>query len=540
MLFQCNPRGRSASGTNLPRTEIKKSKSVKSSAQHRPSLVTSFLSSWAPLGVNIVTGLLLMPYLIGHLGKKNFGTWALVGSFLGYYGLLRLGVGAGLMRYVPFYTGRGDHKSASEIVSTGMGIFVPVGLAILTASFLTAEAIARFYDGGPEMAALVRILGSAAAVECPMRILGGTVRAHERWVAANLVTIITVLARAFGLAGCIYLGYGLVQMGYAVFAVTVFSLILTTIVFAKFCPLIRLRVSLVKLRHLRHLVSFGFLTVIATLAYSMCLDGHKLIIGKLISLEAVGIYAVAAMLMMHARALVATPNRVFWPRFALLDGKENHREVGRLLFRGTQYNTILASGIILLVIVAGPSFVRLWVGEEFESIYPVLAILGVGYLIETSLAINASLLGGTGHQGAQAVFAIIEGILGFSLSILFGWKMGLVGVALGFAISVTLVRGLVRTWYVCHLLDINIFRYYVGCVLRPWLILGLFVSFAYYTRITKYMDDWVSLIVFVTVVGSLYALCAYGLAMNREEKMETLYHMGRLSKRILSLAGVSK
>jgi len=280
--------------------------------------------------------------------------------------------------------------------------------------------------------------------------------------------------------------------------------------------------------------------VITTLAQSMCLDGHKLIIGKLISLEAVGIYAVAAMLMMHARALVVTPNRVFWPRFALLDGEENHREVGRLLSRGTQYNSILASGIILLVIVAGPSFVGLWVGEGFESIYPVLAILGVGYLIETSLAINASLLGGTGHQGVQAVFAIIEGILGFGLSVLFGWKMGLVGVALGFAISVALVRGLVRTWYICHLLDINVFRYCVGCVLRPWLILGLFVSLAYYTRITKYMDDWVSLIVFMGAVGSLYALCTYAFAMNREEKMETLYHMGRLSKRILSLGGICK
>jgi O-antigen/teichoic acid export membrane protein len=364
---------------------------------------------------------------MGHLGKKNYGMWALVGSFLGYYGLLRLGIGAGLMRYVPFYLGKGDHKSASEIVSTGIGIFVLVGIFILAVSFLAAEAIARFYNGGPELAALVRLLGSAAAIECPMRILGGTVRAHERWIEANLVTITTVLAKALSLAACVFFGYGLVQMGYAVLGVTIFALILTTIIYVKLCPLIRLRVSLVKVSQLRHLVSFGFLTVIATLAYSLCLDGHKLIIGKLISLEAVAIYAVVAVLMVNARAVVVTPNRVFWPRFALLDGEGNHREMNRLLFRGTQYNTILASGVILLVIIAGPSFIRLWMGEGFEAIYPILFILAVGYLIETSLVINASFLGGTGRQGAQAIFAAVEGLLGFGLSILFGWKMGFVG-----------------------------------------------------------------------------------------------------------------
>jgi O-antigen/teichoic acid export membrane protein len=473
-----------------------------------------------------------------HLGKKNYGTWALAGSFLGYYGLMRLGIGSGLIRYVPFHVGRGDHKSASEIVSTGIGIFLIVGLVIVVVSFLAAEAIARFYDGGPALAALVRILGLAAAIECPMRILGGTVRAHERWVEANLVTIATVLARALSLAGCVYLGYGLVQMGYAILGVTIFSLILTTIMFIKFCPLIRLRFSLLKVSQLRCLISFGFLTVIVTLAYSLCLDGHKLIIGKLISLEAVAIYAVVAVLMINARAVVVTPNRIFWPRFALLDGEGNHREMSRLLFQGTQYNTILASGIILLAIIAGPSFIGLWMGEGFESVSPILFILAVGYLIETSLAINASLLGGVGRQRAQAIFAVIEGVLGFALSILLGQRIGLVGVALGFTISITIVRGLLRTWYICRFLDVSILRYYVRCVLRPWLILGFLVALVYYSRFATYIHNWSSLVTFVVVAGCLYAFCAYAIAMNHDEKKNMLSHIRNLSMRMSIRSGV--
>ena len=265
-----------------------------------------------------------------------------------------------------------------------------------------------------------------------------------------------------------------------------------------------------------------------------------MIIGKLISLEAVAIYAVVAVLMTNARAVVVTPNRVFWPRFSLLDGEGNHREMNRLLFKGTLYNTILASGIILLTIIVGPSFIGLWMGEGFEAVFPILFILAVGYLIETSLVINASFLGGTGRQGMQAVFAAVEGFLGFGLSILFGWKMGLMGVALGFTISVILIRGLVRTWYICHYLDISIFRYYVGCVLRPWLILGFLAALAYYTEIVEYVHNWPSLIIFVIILGCFYTLCAYVIAIGDDDKKNVRSYIRKLYMRILLLLGIKK
>ena len=525
---------------NLSQTEVKKTELEELSAPPRPSLVISASSNWAPLVVNIIIGFLLTPYLISHLGMKNFGIWAMVGSFVGYYGLLRLGIGAGIMRYVPFYVGRDDHKSASQIVSSGMALFLLVGLVIFAISMLMAKPIARFYKAGPDLAALVRILGVAAAVECPLRILDASVKAQERWVAANFVTIASAVSRALGLAGCIYLGYGLVQMGYVILAVTAFSMILMSIIFMKFCPLIHLRVSMIKLYSIRHLIFFGLLTLVATLVYSLCLDGHKLIIGKLISLEAVCIYAVAALIMRYVRAAVVAPNRVLWPRFALLDGENNHRKVRHLFLQGTQYNSIFASGMILIVLAAGPSFIRLWVGEGFETVSSLLVILSAGYLVETSLVACASLLGGTGRQMAQAIFAAIEGLLGFTLSILLGWKMGLVGVALGFTIPVILIRGLVRTWYICHYLDISMFRYYVGCLLRPWGILGLLAVLVYHTKIVKYVHNWPSLIIFVITLGCLYILCAYSIAMSDDDKKNVQSYIRKLSMRTLILIGIKK
>ena len=511
--------------------EAKKSDSERPFSQGRPSLIISFLSHWAPLGVTIIAGLLLTPYLIGHLGKRDYGIWALAGSFVGYYGLLRLGVGAGLMRYVPFYAGREDHKSASEMVSTGMAIFLSVGLVILAVSFLAAKPIAHFYKAGAEMAALVRILGLAAAIECPMRILDGTVRAQERWAIANSVSTLRVIMLSLGLASCVYLGYGIVEMGYVVLAVATISMILIAIVFVKFCPQLHLGVSMVKLSCVPVLLSFGFLSTIVALAWSLTLQGHKLIIGKLMSLEAVAVYAVAAVLMSRARAVVVMPNRVFWPRFALLDAKNNHTEVGRLFRRCTRYNAVFASGLFMLVIAAGPSFIRLWVGEGFEAVYPALVILAIGYLIETSLAVIPPLLSGIGHQRTKAVVAVAEGILGLGLSALLTWKMGLPGAALGFTISIALIRGLICSWYICRLFKVSILRYYQESLVRPWSIMLILTLAIYSLNLTKWMHDWPSLILLALAIGASFAVLAYSICVDQRAKESLLNSVWKVSGR---------
>jgi len=467
----------------------------------------------------------------------HYGIWTLVGSFLGYYGLLRLGVGAGIMRYVPFYRGTNDESAASQVASTAMAMFLVISSAILLISMLVAEPIARFYEGGPELASLIRILGVAAALECPQRILDACVRAHEHWIVANFVTIVAAIGRALGLVGCVHFGYGVVEMGYVVLVVTILMGFAMAVVFARFCPHIQLRPSMIKLSQGQALLSFGILTAIASLVYAHTLQGHSLIIGKLISLEAVTVYAVPVLLIRNIRHGLLAPARVFWPRFAYLDGKDDSDKVASLFFRGTRLTAIFASGVMLIVFVVGPSFIRLWMpGEDFSAAYPVLLLLAGGYLIEGSQGIMTQLLSGTGHQAAQATFAAIEGAIGVSLSIILTWQLGLTGAALGFVIAIVLMRGIVCPWYVCRLLGTSLLRYYTTELLRPWLILAILTLGMYGLRLPKYVQGWLSWIGFGVALGSLYAFCVYAVALNTGERERILCYIKKLSMPIANLS----
>jgi O-antigen/teichoic acid export membrane protein len=513
----------------LSEGEVKINDSEKFSHGHRPSLLTNALSNWAPLVVNIIIGFVLTPYLINHLGKKNYGIWALVGSFLGYYGLLRLGVGPGIMRYVPFYKGSNDHKAASQIISTGMAIFLVVGLAIFVLSMRLAEPIARFYEGGPELALLIRILGAAAALECPSRILEACIRSHERWISANFVSIAASITRALGLATCVHLGYTVIEMGYVVFVVTIFSFAFMAVVFIRTCPDIQLRPSMVKLSRAWTLLSYGVMTTVIVLVYTRALQGHSLIIGKLVSLEAVAIYAVPVLIMRNIRNLSAAPARVFHPRFAYLDGNNQPEEIVSLFLRGTRFAAILASGTILFALVGGQPFIRLWIGEGFEEAYPVLIILAIGFLIETSFVLINPLFCGTGRQKIYAALALIQGIVGIGLSIILTWQFGLVGSPIGFAITAILMHGLVCPWYVCRVWRIGMFRYYIDCVMRPWLILLALTSVVYCIGVQESVSNWPHFIIFLLAVGCLYAFCTYTISMKADEKEIMLNLFKKLS-----------
>jgi O-antigen/teichoic acid export membrane protein len=493
-----------------------------SGEQPRPRLAVSATSNWAALAVNVLVGLLLTPYLISKLGKAGFGTWSLVWSLIGYYGLLRMGVGSGIMRYLPFYEGRGDHKAASETVSTGLAIYFFVGVVIFISAFLLSWPIADFYKGGAILATLICLTGLSAALDCPRMIFDAGLRAQEKWVAANSVTVAASMFHGGGLAAILYLGYGLVQMGYVVLAETGIFLVIITLIFISVCKKIHLKPSMVKFVRSRELVSFGFFTTVVTLGYSLSLQTHRLIIGKIVSLEAVGVYAVAAVLIERVRQFVWAPLQVSWPRFALLDGQGNRKELTQLFIRLTRYSTFLASGVVLLVLVSGPPFIELWVGKGFEAAQMVLLVLGVSCLIESSLLITTSLLGSTGHQKTQAVFAAVEGALGVVLSILMAQTMGLQGVVIGYSISVILIRGLICPWYVCRLLGIDVIKYYIDCLARPWLITGLLAILVHLSGLLAYTNSWVPLIVLTAVAACAFIALAWIIAMNQQEKSEVL------------------
>ncbi|HYM25621.1 MAG TPA: hypothetical protein VEU08_20520, partial [Vicinamibacterales bacterium] len=71
-------------------------------------LLAGTMTRYVLLALSLGTGIFLMPFTVGHLGKAQYGLWMLVASVTYYFSLLDLGYGNGVMRHIVDADARGD------------------------------------------------------------------------------------------------------------------------------------------------------------------------------------------------------------------------------------------------------------------------------------------------------------------------------------------------------------------------------------------------------------------------------------------------
>lgn len=498
--------------------EVKKIDVEKLSDQQRPSLVINAVSNWVVLGMNIIIGFLLIPYIIRHIGKGGYGIWTLVASVVGYFGLLQMGVGSAVMRYVPLYDGRNEPQRANGTFSSAMAIYGVAGLIILVISLALANTLSRFFNQGWQFTVLVRLVGAAAAIACLTAVLDATIRSRERFVMANIVTLFTSVIRGVALLGALSLGYGLIGMAYVTVGISAFGLFLNTIVFKRICPDLKFSPKMVNAPHLRELFTFGIMAMLTSIGFMLRFQSDRIIIGKFMNMEVLGIYAVVATLMLYYRKAISASSRVLRPRFGYLDGQNERKESVRILFKSTRFVAVIAGTISLLLMTIGPAFIKLWVGEGFEAAFPVLAVLAVSYLADFSQSPCVSLLSGYGKMGTLAILFISEGIACIIMSLIFVQIYGLIGVAFALALPMVLTQGIIRTSYTCNFLNIKIWEYYKACLLKPWGLVVLLSLPLRWVPIEEHIGTWLHLVGSATAIALSYLLLSYALVFSREEQ----------------------
>jgi len=485
-----------------------------------PSLKINAFSNWVALGVNMVIGLLLTPAIAAHLEEKRFGMWMLVSSIVGYFGLLRLGIGTGVLSYIPMYRGKGDTGKVSSIISTAMAFYLCVGVVIVAISWFFAGSISGFFGGGQEFARLIRLVGLAVAVGCPAQIFDASIRGYEGFVYVNLITIGRAIIRALALMTCIIFGWGLVAMGWALILVSSVSLAGGWVTFRMYCRGASIRINAVKFADLRMLFFFGLAIILAGVADILTYSTPRMIVGRVISLEAVGLFGVAALLVSYYRNTIYAITRVFMPRFSYLSGSNSDKEIRRLFLRGTKYAAIFVGGIAALIWTVGPSFLRLWLNESFSQATPALIVLTAGAMVLLSHRMSIDLLYGLGKQNYIAAIGLIEGIAVVGISLALSFKYGLTGIAIGVAVPLIVVRAIFQTKYVCKLMKVGFWQYYGLCILKPWLIaVGLTVIF-WVIRAGSYAGNWLSLFIAGGLVGVLYAGVIYFFVLEERDRSQ--------------------
>ena len=83
--------------------------------------------------VNMLRGVVLVPFLLYHLGLEAYGIWTTIFILVSYVGVTTLGLSNVYIKYVAEFHARREYDKANALLSTGLAITIPLCTAIFLA-----------------------------------------------------------------------------------------------------------------------------------------------------------------------------------------------------------------------------------------------------------------------------------------------------------------------------------------------------------------------------------------------------------------------
>src|ERR1700733_14667049 len=157
-------------------------------------------SSWFSLGVSILVGIFLSPFILHRLGNTVYGAWILVFSVTGYYGLFDLGVRSSIIRYVSTYTATNDMEGLRRLINTALAGYTAIGVITLLVTVLISFNISSAFTVPAAFVIMARwlflIVGASVALGFPAGVFGGILEGLGRFYVVNITNLVANLLRA--------------------------------------------------------------------------------------------------------------------------------------------------------------------------------------------------------------------------------------------------------------------------------------------------------------------------------------------------------
>jgi len=408
------------------------------------SVTRNVLASWLTHGVAIVVGLFLMPYVLGVLGERSYGSWVFINSLASYAGLLYFGFGDTISRYVAKYHAAGDHAKVNRVVTLVLGVYVVMGSVALLVSGALAAAAPWLCDWTDQHLTEIRltilVLGLNVAVGMTGSVFGGVLMGLRRFDLERAVGCATDLVRVALIVLFLHREWGLLTIALIFLVVTILENLGCLILAYQCFPQLRIRREYLCRDMLRECSSFSAMSFLNAVAYQLTAATDSVVIGILLGAEAIVPYYIALRLTQFIRQPIEKIAVICMPTAGALSAETERSKLNRLLLQAVGLVFLLSSGMFVGGWFFGGDVIRAWMGDHYVASHTLLAILLGAQVLSLPCSILRAFLFGIGDTRSPAILYLIEAVLKVVLSVVLCQAWGVVGVAWGTFIPVVLVE----------------------------------------------------------------------------------------------------
>ncbi len=479
----------------------------------KQQIIKNIGSSWFSLGINVLVGVFLSPFILHKLGDAAFGIWVLIFSLTGYYGIFDFGIRSSIIRYVSKYTATRDLEEVSGLINSAMFTYTCVGIFSLLMTIVGCVYVDRLFHIPPDFQRTARwlllIVGSSVALGFPLGVFGGMLEGLQKFYILNWTNI--VFSSVLRVALIVYYlnrGYGLLTVALITASLPILGSVVRAYIALRSLP-IKFSHRYVNREGFRKMANYSGVTFMILIAWRLRFKTDALVIGTFLSSAAITYFYAGSRLVDYAGEVVSSLAQIFVPMSSQSDAAGNMDRLRKIFVAGNRACAFVIFPITALFIILGKSIIEVWVGKKYVSQgYPVLLTLIIPYTLMMIQGASSRILFGMSKHGKLAIVTMAEGIANLGLSILWVRSYGILGDAFGTALPMLGTYILFMPRHLCSKLNIRVWTYLKQAYLLPVLLCMPCVAALLLMQRWFVPHSYRQLAVHMLVGGGVYAGCA--------------------------------
>lgn len=396
------------------------------------AIALTALASAVARGVGILTALVSVPLTLHYLGNERYGMWMTLSAFSALLSFTDFGIGNSVLTAIAHRAGRDDHGELRVQISSAYGAMTMIACAMLAllalvypfvdwAALFNTQSVQARQEAGPAAAAFLVILALTTPIGLISRIQLGLQQGFRSnlWQCAASVAALAALLVATRLEA---------SLPWLVLALAGTPLLVSLInsfdYFLRVRPDLRPAVRDFDRHAIRRLSVDGGIFLVLQICAALMFQINTLIIAQMLGAEAVATYAVPERMFAIVGMVLAFVMTPLWPAYGDAVARGDIAWVRRTLRLSLVVGMGGAAAMSLVLVLAGPALLRLWVGNAV--VVPFALILGFGgwKVIEAGGTALAMFLNGVNALRIQMVFAVVNVLTSLLLKI---WLIDLFG-----------------------------------------------------------------------------------------------------------------
>ena len=402
----------------------------------RRALILNSASGAALLIVTVIVSFIMSPFLVRQLGNANYGFWELILGLVGYLGVLDLGVGPAVIRYVALAHGSGDQATLSRVVNAGFASFLLAGL--VGAVIVLAAAVRPQWLFGDVPLDLLEARSAIAlgALIFLLTFCRSTFSATLMGLQLHRVVNITRIANAIIAAVVVRITlpatqpHALIALAGIVASATFIEMALFAVVLLGHVDRRLINPARVSWVDIRSLLGFGAKSVGLMASGSMMRQGILFVISHTIGAAAVTFYVLAGRLVEYTQQLaqaIGFPMTSYLASAFGSGGLDGARQAWLSTTRALQF---VQAGLAMGLVWLGLPFLARWMGPEYAQKGALVFYLLSAALFVGLFGTNANrMLVSVNQHGRVAIAAIGLAAFCILLAVVGSMRFGLAGAA---------------------------------------------------------------------------------------------------------------